>query len=339
MVARALNLAERQVRVITPYVGGGFGGKSAGMQAIEVARLARAAGYPVLVAWDRREEFLLDTFRPAAVVKIRSGVDGAGRIAFYEHHVYCAGDRGAELPYDVPHQKILASGTWSGEQPAGLHPVGVGPWRAPAANTNVFARESHLDTMARQAGKDPVAFRLAHLTDARMIRVLETAANHFGWTPKALPSGRGFGVAFAEYRDTMVAACAEVDVNRATGQVRVKRVTLAQDMGLVVNPDGARQQIEGCIIMGLGYALSEEVRFRGGEVLDRNFDTYQLPRFSWVPAIETILVPNPGHPAQGGGEPPITVMGAVLANAIHDATGARFLQLPMTPERIRTALA
>jgi CO/xanthine dehydrogenase Mo-binding subunit len=131
---------------------------------------------------------------------------------------------------------------------------------------------------------------------------------------------------------------AEVAVDRATGQVRVKRVVQAQDMGLVVNPDGARQQMEGAMTMGLGYALSEGLRFKDGKVLDENFDTYQLPRFSWLPAIETVLVHNPELQAQGGGEPPIVCMGAVIANAIHDAVGVRMYELPMTPARILEAI-
>jgi CO/xanthine dehydrogenase Mo-binding subunit len=131
---------------------------------------------------------------------------------------------------------------------------------------------------------------------------------------------------------------AEVDVDRKTGQVRVKRVVLAQDMGLVVNPDGARQQMEGSITMGLGYALSEGLRFKDGRILDENFDTYQIPRFSWLPTIETVLIHNPELNAQSGGEPPIVCMGAVLANAIYDAVGARVFELPMTPERILEAM-
>jgi CO/xanthine dehydrogenase Mo-binding subunit len=131
---------------------------------------------------------------------------------------------------------------------------------------------------------------------------------------------------------------AEVAVDRKTGHVQVKRVVHGQDMGLVINPDGVHQQVEGCITMGLGYALAEEIRFQGGRILDENFDTYQLPRFSWVPRIEVVLVPNPDLPAQGCGEPPIVCMGAVIANAIYDAVGARVFQLPMTPERILAAL-
>jgi CO/xanthine dehydrogenase Mo-binding subunit len=118
----------------------------------------------------------------------------------------------------------------------------------------------------------------------------------------------------------------------------VKRVVCAQDQGVTVNPDGSRQQMEGSITMGLGYALAEEVRFKDGAVLDRNFDTYQIPRFSWLPRIETILIENRETPASGCGEPPIVTTGAVVANAIFDATGARLRQLPMTPARLKAAL-
>ncbi|HJW08152.1 MAG TPA: molybdopterin cofactor-binding domain-containing protein [Holophagaceae bacterium] len=338
-VAKALGLAAPKVRVITPFVGGGFGGKSAGAQAVEAARLARIAGKPVQVVWDRADEFFLDTFRPAAVVRIRAGLDTKGRITFWNCQVIAAGSREANHAYAIPHQRITSAGGWQGDAPSDLHPFAVGPWRAPSANTNVFARESHIDTLAAAAGLDPLAFRLSNLEDSRMIRVLKTAAARFGWTPGPAPSGRGVGVACAMYRGTYVAAMAEVDVDRATGRVQVKRVVMAQDMGVVVNPDGARQQMEGSITMGLGYALTEEVRFKAGEVLERNFDTYEIPRFSAVPRMETILVDNPEVPAQGGGEPPIIVMGALLANAIHDAVGVRLLQLPMTPARILAALA
>jgi CO/xanthine dehydrogenase Mo-binding subunit len=337
-VAQALGIPPKDVRVITPFVGGGFGGKSAGPQAVEAARLARAAGRPVKVVWDRREEFFLDTFRPAAVVKVRAGLDKGGHVALWDYHTYCAGDREAESPYEVPHQRIQASGGWSGGNPPGLHPFGIGPWRAPSANTNVFARESHMDALAAKAGADPLAFRLAHLKDSRIIAALRAVEKRFGWVPGPAPSGRGAGVACGVYRNTVVAAMAEVTVDKGTGRVKVKRVVLAQDMGLIVNPDGARQQMEGCVVMGLGYALTEGIRFKEGRVLDENFDTYAIPRFSWIPGIETILIPNPGLAAQGGGEPPIILMGALIANAIHDAVGIRMRELPMTPERILKAL-
>jgi isoquinoline 1-oxidoreductase len=337
-VAQGLGVEAGKVRVITPFVGGGFGGKGVGPQALEAAKVSRLAGCPVQVTWSRREEFFLDSFRPAAVVKIRSGLDKDGRIPFWKHHVYCAGDSEAESIYDIPHQRILSSGNWRGDNTAGLHPFAIGAWRAPASNTNVFARESHMDALAALAKVDPLAFRLRHLKDPRMIAVVHAAAQAFGWSAKPGPSGRGFGLALADSRDTLVAAMAEVAVDRKTGDVKVKRVVVAQDMGVVVNPDGARQQVEGCVTMGIGYALWEEVRFQAGKVLETNFDTYRLPRFSDMPTIQTILMPNPDLPAQGGGEPAIVVMGALIANAIHDAVGVRMLQLPMTAERVKQAL-
>jgi nicotinate dehydrogenase subunit B len=135
-----------------------------------------------------------------------------------------------------------------------------------------------------------------------------------------------------------VATVAEVEVDKRSGAVSVKRVVCAQDMGPSVNPEGAAIQMEGCITMGMGYALTEEIHFQGGETLDLNFDTYQIPRFSSLPRIETAILENPGSPPQGGGEPAIITMGAVLANAFFDACGARVFQFPMTPERVKKVM-
>jgi isoquinoline 1-oxidoreductase len=166
--------------------------------------------------------------------------------------------------------------------------------------------------------------------------VLNAVAAASGWTPGVAPQrgGRGRGLACGIDAGTYVALVAEVTVDVPTGAVKVDRVVCAQEMGVVVNPDGARTQMEGCLTMGLGYALSEEVRFEGGKILDANFGTYGLPRFSWVPLIQTALVPNDELPPQGGGEPAIINVGAAVANAIFDATGARMVRLPMTPARV-----
>jgi isoquinoline 1-oxidoreductase len=337
-VAQAIGLTPQNVRIIATYVGGGFGGKSAAQQAVEAARLAKATGKPVQVVWNRAEEFFYDTFRPAAVVKIRSGLNGAGKIALWDYKVYGAGEREAKTYYDIPHQRALSAGGWQGGNPPGMHLSAVGPWRAPSVNTNTFARESQMDVLAAKAGVDPLEFRLRHLSDARMRRVLEAAAKQFAWKPGKAPSGRGVGIACGIYSNAYAATMAEVTVDPKTGHVQVKRVVSAVDVGLVVNPDGLRQQMEGCIVMGLGYTLTEEVHFKDGEVLDRNFDAYQIPRFSWVPKLETVLIDNPGMPAVGAGEPPIITMGAVVANAVYDAAGIRLRQLPMTPARVLEAL-
>jgi isoquinoline 1-oxidoreductase len=340
-IARAIGFDAINVRVITPFVGGGFGGKSASAQAVEAARLSQITGKPVQVAWTRSEEFFFDTFDPASVVKSVSGIGPDGRIAFFDYSVYSAGERGAALCYDVPNIRIRSTGGMSygpDAATASLHPFAVGPWRGPGANMNVFAIESQVDAMASAAKQDPLAFRLRHLTDPRMRRVLQAAAGAFGWTPNIAPSRRGFGVACNIDAGTYVATMAEVKVDASSGHVQVIRVVCAQDMGIVVNPDGAKMQMEGGITMGLGYSLSEELRFRGGDILDRNFDTYDIPRFSWVPRIECILVKNDELAPQGGGEPPVTTTGAVIANAVFDATGVRMLRLPFTAARMKTAM-
>ena len=336
LVAQTLDLPAENVRIIVPFVGGGFGGKSASAQAVEAARLAQRCGKPVMVNWTREEEFFFDTFRPAAVVKIRSGIDGAGRMSFWDYHVYFAGQRGCQNFYEIPHHREAVYGEWRIEP--GIHPFAVGPWRAPAANTNIYARDLQMNIMASMAGKDPLEFRLSHLKDKRMRGVLEAAAKQFGWTPSKTPSGRGYGISCGIDAETYVASMAEVEVDRSSGMIEVKRVVCAQDMGQVVNPQGATIQMEGCITMGLGYALSEEVRFSNGRLLDVNFDTYAIPRFSWLPQIETVIVPNPTLEPKGGGEPAIVCMGGVLATAVYDATGAKVLQLPMTPQRVKSAL-
>ena len=337
-VARATKLSPDKVRIITPYVGGGFGGKSAGAQAVEAARLTVAAGKPVRVTWSREEEFFYDTFDPAAVINIRAGLDAAHHIVSWDNEIAGAGNRGSGMFYDVPNHRTVTKGSWSGNQP-NMHPFGVGPWRAPGANANVWARESHIDTMAAKAGMDPVAFRLLNLKDARMRRVLETCAKKFGWTPKPGPSKRGYGVAIGEDAGTYVATMAEVKVDPATGAITVLRVVCAQDMGVVVNPAGASEQAEGSIMMGLGYTLAEEVRFKNGEVIEKNFGGYSLPKFSWMPKIDVVLLDSPDLAAQGGGEPAIVNMGAVIANAVFDATGTRMMQLPMTPARVKAAMS
>ena len=336
--ASLLGFPPQNVRVITPFVGGGFGGKSNIQQALEAVRLAKLARKPVQVGWSRAEEFFYDAFRPAAVVKINAGITESGLISFWDYGVYFAGERGAPQFYNVPHHRTMSYGSGWGA-PHGAHPFSTGPWRAPGNNTNTFARESHIDMLAAKAGMDPVEFRLKNLQDPKVRRVLQAVAEKFGWSPAKAPSGRGFGVACGMDAGSYVAHMAEVEVDKNTGNVRVKRVVCAQDMGLCINPEGARLQMEGAITMGLGYALTEEVRFTGGEIHDSNFDTYTIPHFSWVPEIETVVIDAKDSPAQGGGEPAIICMGAVVANAVFNATGARLLQLPMTPERIKAALA
>jgi isoquinoline 1-oxidoreductase len=335
-ISQALGFPVESVRVITPFVGGGFGGKNPAQQAVEAARLARITGKPVQVAWTRAEEFFYDTYRPAAVIKIKSGIDASGRIVLWDYSGYAAGSRAAEQFYDVPHNILRFYG--SGMGGPGPHPFATGAWRAPGAPVNVFARESQIDIMAAKAKQDPLEFRLNNTSDKRMRSVLQAAAERFGWRKAAAPSGRGCGIACGIDSETYCAECVEVSVDKESGRVRVKRVVAAQDMGIVINPDGAAMQMEGCITMGLGYTLTEDISFKGGQISTTNFDTYELPRFSSLPRIETILVKNDELPPKGGGEPAIVPLGAAVANAIFDGTGARLYRFPMTPERVKKAL-
>ena len=336
-IARAIGMTADKVRVITPYVGGGFGGKSQVGQAVQAARLSKMTGVPIQVVWTREEEFFYDTFQPAAVVKINSGLDASNRITFWDYQVFFAGERSSQNIYNVPNLRTTSRGTGFGG--GGPHPFATGAWRGPGSNTNIFSRESHIDTMAAKAGMDPLEFRLKNLTDERMIRVVRAAAEKFGWTASKSPSGRGCGMVCLDYLGTYVAAMAQIQVDKNSGRIQVERIVHAQDMGPVINPEGARMQIEGAITMGLGYCLSEEIHFSGGVIKDLDFRSYEIPRFSWVPKIEAVLVENLEIAPSGCGEPPIVGMGAMLANALFDATGIRIRQLPLTPQRIKASLA
>jgi isoquinoline 1-oxidoreductase len=336
-IARELGMPPEKVRVIVPFVGGGFGGKIDNGQAIQAAKLARKAGKPVMLVWTREDEFFYDAFRPAAAINIKSSVDASGKIVKWDYAIHGMGGRGAQLFYDIPNYRITRyNRLTSGEQP---HLLKTGDWRAPDNNTNTFARESHIDLMAAHAGIDPLDFRLRNIKDDKFHAVLYAGADKFGWTPAEGPSGRGYGVACGYDVGVPVALFAEVKVEESTGAIQVKRVVCAQDLGLVINPEGVALQTEGCITMGLGYALTEEVHFTGGVVHDLSFGSYELPRFSWVPEIETVLIEADDQPSRGAGEPAIICMGGVLVNAVYDATGARLTQIPMTAERVLQALA
>jgi len=343
VVAQAIGFPKENVRVIVPYVGGAFGGKTNPQNGVEAARLAKLTGKPVQLVWRRDEDFFNERFRPAGVVKVRTAMNGEGRIVSWDYTVYAAGDWGAVTFYDIPNNRTVAVPeteiAWRKQDTGGgLHPFRVGPWRMPGAVTNTFARESHMDVLASQAGVDPLEFRLRHLTDKRMRRVLEAATKQFGWQPAKAPNGRGVGVACGTYYKTYVATAAQVAVDKRTGEVRVERVVTAVDAGVIVNPEGTRQQVEGCIAMGMACALSEEVKFSNGEVLTRNFDSYEIARFSTMPKTEVVLVDNPELAPDGIAEPPIITVPAAIANAVYDAVGARLFQLPMTPARVVEAL-
>jgi isoquinoline 1-oxidoreductase len=339
-VATALVTSTTNVQVITPFVGGAFGGKSFNnKQAVEAAQLSKAAGKPVNVTWTREEEFFYDYFQPPCLVNIRAGLNASQQICFWDSSAYFTGSyhMASGGIYNVPNHRTLFYGHWYA--PTNLpFLVGPSPWRAPGNNAFTFARESHIDVLAAAAGLDPVEFRLGHLNSPRARNVLTYAAEAFGWQPSKAPSGRGWGVACGENNGVYVAVMAELSVDIATGAITVIRMLSAQDCGRVINPDGVRQQMEGSLMMGLGYSLSEELHFQAPAITDLNFDQYSIPRFSWMPRVETVIVPNATDAPKGSGEPPIVAVGGALANAFFDATGLRANRLPMTPQRVLAML-
>lgn len=194
-------------------------------------------------------------------------------------------------------------------------------------------------TEATPSGQDPVDFRLRHLAnDPRLANTVNAVAEHYGWRRQSGPSGSGIGFARGIDAGSCVAQIVEVEVIRATGLVRVKRIVVAHESGLVINPDGTRNQIEGAVTMGLGQALWEAARYEQGRILTNSFASYRIPTFRDTPSIEVVPVPNPTHPPQGAGEPSIFPIAAAVANAIFDATGKRLRELPMSPDRVLAAL-
>lgn len=326
-LSKELEMPLEMVHVKQIFLGGGFGGKIYNQQAIEAAIIAKMCGKPVQLVWSRKEEFMYDKFRPAALMKVKSGIDSSGKLQLWNFDIYCAGTRGTKLFYEVPNNKT----SFFNER--NIHPVGTGAWRAPGNNSTTFARESHIDVTANAAGIDALEFRLNNLNNQDMLATLKLAATTFDWNRKK-EENFGYGIALGEDAGTCVAIIAEVFVDKKTGIVKPIKVVCAQDMGQVVNPHGATVQTEGGITMGLGYALYEEVEFNGGNVKTRNFKNYEITKFSNTPEIECVFIEKMDSKPQGGGEPAIICVGGAIANAIFDACGARVNQMPITPERI-----
>jgi CO/xanthine dehydrogenase Mo-binding subunit len=323
-LADVFHVAASDVRVIVPDTGSAYGGKHTGDAALEAARLARAAGRPVQVVWTREEEFTWAYFRPAGVMEIKSGIAADGTLTAWEFHNYNSGMSAMETPYVVPNQHIEFHSTQC--------PLRSGSYRGLAATANFFARESHMDELARAAQLDPLEFRLKNLSDPRLRAVLEAAAKSFGWPGKKTQDGQGFGIAGGLEKGGYVATCAEVMADRNSGAVRVVRITTAFECGAIVNPDGLRNQVIGANIQGLGGALFEAIEFENGRITNPRFSRYRVPRFRDVPDVEAVLLDRKDIPSAGAGETPIMGVAPAVGNAIFDGVGIRLRGLPLVPE-------
>ncbi|MFO0887743.1 MAG: molybdopterin cofactor-binding domain-containing protein [Isosphaeraceae bacterium] len=323
-LAQAFRMPEDKVRVLVPDTGSGYGGKHSNEAAVEAARLARAAGKPVKLVWTREEEFTWSYFRPAGVIEVAAGVDRDGKLTAWDFHNYNSGGSGLTTPYAVPGAKVVYHATAS--------PLRQGSYRALAATANHFARESMMDELAHAAGIEPLEFRLRNLENPRLRAVFEAAAKAFGWGQAKPAPGHGFGIAGGAEKGGYIATCAEVAVERGTGAVKVVRAVSAFECGAVVNPDQLRNQVEGCLIQGLGGALFEAMRFQNHKLRNPKFSRYRVPRFADIPKIEVVLVDRRDLPAAGGGEIPIVAIAPAIANAIFQAVGVRLRSMPLAPE-------
>jgi isoquinoline 1-oxidoreductase len=324
-LAAIFQVPEKNVRVIVPDTGSAYGGKHTSDAGLEAARLARAAsGRPVKLVWTREEEFTWAYFRPAGVIEVKSGIRSDGKLTAWEFHNYHSGLSGIDTPYAVANQHTQ------------YHPVPLvlrsGSYRGLAATANHFARETHMDSMARAASTDPLEFRMNNLSDARMRAVLEAGAKAFGWPRKKTVEGEGFGVAAGNEKGSYVATFAEIFVDRKNRAVRVNKLVEAFECGAIVNPDGLRNQVVGAMIQGLGGALFEAIQFKDGRIGNAHFASYRVPRFRDVPEIEALLLDRKDIPSAGAGETPIMAIAPAIGNAFFDATNIRLTNLPLQPE-------
>jgi CO/xanthine dehydrogenase Mo-binding subunit len=372
-LARVMRMPESAITAIHVEGAGCYGHNGADDVACDAALLARATGgKPVKLQWMREDEFSWEPYGSAMVMKMLARLDENGRIVYWQHDVWShphstrpgnasgsnllagwhiadpvtpsaavntpqpagAADRNAVPLYDFPNQKIV------------LHylpemPIRTSALRTLGAYSNVFALESFMDELAAQAGKDPLAFRLEHLKDPRARAVIEAAASKAAWQPGRKGDGtRGRGIGFAKYKNlaAYVAVIADVAVERRTGKVRVERVASAVDAGLIINPDGVTNQIEGGIIQSTSWTLKEAIRFDAKHITTRSWADYPILTFAEVPAVDVVLLNRPNERPLGTGEGSQGPTVAAIANAIANATGARLRDLPFTPGKVKAGL-
>ena len=268
-------------------------------------------------------------FRPAGVIDLRAAIDSDGRLQAWEQVNLNSGPSALRTPYRVAHSRERYVPCES--------PLREGSYRALAATANTFAREAFLDELAEVAGLELLDFRLRNLEEPRLRAVLEAAAERFGWRARSAVSevalrrevGRGIGLGCGTEKGSYVAACVEIAVDAKNHRIRVERVVQAFECGAVQNPPGLRAQVEGCVVMALGGALREEIRFAGGKVIDPRLGAYPVPRFSDLPEIEVVFVDRRDLPSVGAGETPMIALAPAIAGALYEATGVRARALPL----------
>jgi CO/xanthine dehydrogenase Mo-binding subunit len=370
-IAQMLRMPPDNVRCIHVQGSGCYGHNGADDAAADAALIARAVpGVPVRVQWMREQEHAWEPFGPAMVTRLKGSLDEAGKIADWNFEVWSnthsmrpggagallaaqhmaqsvpvpeprpipqpegGGDRNAIPIYDVPNARVV-------HHFIAAMPLRISAMRSLGAYHNVFSIESFMDELAIEAGADPVEFRLKHLSDSRGRDVIERTAEAFGWKDRKAAGDRGFGFAFARYKN-LAAYCAvasEVDVNRETGRPRLVRAVAAVDSGQVVNPDGLANQIEGAILQSMSWTLYESVTFDNSRITSIDWQTYPILRFDAVPdSVEVHIINRPGQPFLGSGETGQGPAAASIANAIANATGKRLRDLPLTRKRIRDAI-
>jgi CO/xanthine dehydrogenase Mo-binding subunit len=370
-IAKMLNIPSKNVHLLYREGSGSYGRLESDDVAEDAVLLSRAVGKPVRVQWMREDEHAWDPKGPAQLTTIRAGVDAQGQVTAWDFM-----DR--SLPWSESEANPLLASTQIGLKPSGpgfLNGAGGGgqiytfenqkvlaaniPWvqhgqwplrtsnlRAPGDLARVFASECTIDEIAADQHVDPVQFRLRYLTsDQRISNILMATAKQAGWTDRAAPAptstgtkALGRGVAVANRANTMIAAIAEIEVDKSTGDVTVKKITLGHDCGLIVNPDGLRNQIEGNVLQAVSRALLEEVKFDSTGQKNLDWDSYPVIRFEQVPEVDIVLIDQKNMQPLGGGEPSIVPVTAAIANAIFDATGVRLRRAPFTPQRVLSAM-
>jgi nicotinate dehydrogenase subunit B len=365
--AKLLGVPVGIVRVFPLEPSGAYGRLGIDDAAVAAAYLSQQLGKPVRVQLMRNQEHTWAPLQPPSTFTLRAGVDSTGKMVAWDHHEWTWSFVGDELPVMlIPKGSITAKSAplfrppGGGEIPAyhfgSLRVTGhTAPpllrglfMRSPGRIQVNFAGEQFIDEIAAGTGQDPIAFRLRHATDERLTAVLDAAEKSAGWQRRTSPgpdahstariaAGRGISVV-ASQRSTYIATVAEVQVDRKTGVVTVKRMIVAADPGIVVNPIAIRAQIEGATIFATSRALKEEVKYDRSKLTTVDWETYPILRFTEIPEIEIALINRVDLPPGGIGEPPNTTPAAAIGNAIFDAIGVRIRQAPFTPDRIKAAL-